>query len=69
MVGNLVLSRKLDEVICVGDDITITVVEIRSDKVKLSIKAPSYCSVDRLEIREKKKSERTFRKELPPEGS
>lgn len=36
----LVLSRKLDETITIGDDITIRVVDIRGDKVRLGINAP-----------------------------
>lgn len=48
----LVLSRKKDEVIVIGDDIRITVVEIRGDKVRLGISAPCDMSVHRLEIYE-----------------
>lgn len=54
----LVLSRKLDEVICIGDSITIQVVSLRGDKVRLGITAPDDVSVDRLEIREIKDAER-----------
>lgn len=55
----LVLSRKRDEVICIGDDITITVVDIRGDKVRLGIKAPRDVPVHRKEVAEAiKKQER-----------
>ena len=46
----LVLTRKRDERIVIGDDIVITVVEIRGGKVKLGVEAPSCVSVHRHEI-------------------
>jgi carbon storage regulator CsrA len=46
----LVLSRKINEVITIGSDITITVVEIRGDKVRLGINAPKECPVWRAEL-------------------
>lgn len=49
----LVLSRKLDEVIMIGDDVRITVVELRGDKVKIGIEAPKEIPVHRLEVYEK----------------
>lgn len=48
----LVLSRTRDESIVIGDDVMITVVEIRGDKVKLGISAPLSVSVHRLEVYE-----------------
>ena len=46
----LVLSRKTDEVITVGDNIRITVNEIRGDKVRLGIDAPRDIEVHREEV-------------------
>jgi carbon storage regulator len=46
----LVLSRKRNEVIMIGDDIKITVLEIRGDKVRLGITAPANVPVHRLEV-------------------
>ena len=46
----LVLSRKRNEVIKIGDEIIITVVEIRGDKVRLGIQAPRDVRIDREEI-------------------
>ncbi len=48
----LVLSRKKDESIIINDHITVTVVEIRGDKVRLGIEAPKEISVHRQEVHE-----------------
>lgn len=48
----LVLSRKKDESIVINDDITIVVVEIRRDKVRLGIEAPKDVPVHRKEVYE-----------------
>ena len=46
----LVLSRKRDEAILLGDDIKIVVIDIRGDKVRLGIEAPSELPVHRQEV-------------------
>ncbi|MDI3281006.1 MAG: carbon storage regulator CsrA [Bacillota bacterium] len=46
----LVLTRKLDESIIIGDNIKLTVVEIRGDQVKLGIEAPREIPVHREEV-------------------
>ena len=46
----LVLSRKKNESIVISDDIVVTVVEIRGDKVRLGIKAPRDIPVHRREV-------------------
>lgn len=43
----LVLSRRINQTIQIGDDIVVTVVEIRGDKVRLGIKAPKYVPIIR----------------------
>jgi len=48
----LVLSRKKNESIVINDDITIVVVEIRGDKVRLGIEAPKEIPVHRNEVYE-----------------
>jgi carbon storage regulator len=48
----LVLSRKKNESIIINDDITVTVVEIRGDKVRLGIVAPKQIPVHRQEVHE-----------------
>jgi len=46
----LVLTRKVDESIMIGDDTEVTVVEIKGDSVKLGISAPRKITVHRKEI-------------------
>lgn len=48
----LVLSRKRDEQVVIGDDIVVTVVEIRGDRVRLGISAPRDVPVHRREVYE-----------------
>lgn len=48
----LVLSRKKNESIIINDDITIVVVEIRGDKVRLGVEAPKEVPVHRNEVYE-----------------
>ena len=54
----LVLSRKKDEKIVIGDNITIMVIEIRGDKVRLGIEAPREVTVHRQEVYEAIQRER-----------
>jgi carbon storage regulator len=46
----LVLSRQRDESIMIGDDVEITIVDVRGDKVRLGITAPKSIPVHRREI-------------------
>jgi carbon storage regulator len=46
----LVLSRQRDESIIIGDNIVITIVDIRGDKVRLGIEAPTEIPVHRQEV-------------------
>ncbi len=48
----LVLSRQRDQSIIIGDDVVITIVDVRGDKVKLGIQAPKEISVHRQEVYE-----------------
>ena len=48
----LVLSRQRDESIIIGDNIIVTIVDIRGDKVRLGIEAPTEISVHRQEVYE-----------------
>ena len=48
----LVLSRHRDESIMIGDDVVITIVDIRGDKVRVGIDAPKDIPVHRREVYE-----------------
>lgn len=62
----LVLSRQRDQSIVIGDNIIITVVEIRGDKVRLGIEAPSEIPVHRKEVYEAIKRENLRAAQLDP---
>ncbi len=48
----LVLSRQRDESIIIGDDVVVTIVDVRGDKVRLGIDAPTEIPVHRREVYE-----------------
>ena len=62
----LVLSRQRDETIMIGDDIEITVVDIRGDKVRLGINAPRETQVHRKEVYDAIKRENQQASKLDP---
>lgn len=63
----LVLSRQKDETIIIGDDIEVTVVDIRGDKVRLGINAPKSVPVHRKEVYEQIKRENREAAQVKPE--
>ena len=46
----LILSRKVDEKIKIGNDITITIIELHGDQVKIGVEAPKDVKVFRQEV-------------------
>jgi len=60
----LVLSRKRDERIMIGDEISLLVVDIRGDKVRLGIEAPSDVTVHRKEVYEAIQREQALEAEV-----
>ncbi len=46
----LILSRKTNQKICVGDSIEITIIDVRGDQVKIGVQAPKSVKVFRKEI-------------------
>ena len=63
----LVLSRQRDETIMIGDDIEVTVVDIRGDKVRLGITAPREVSVHRKEVYDAIRRENRAAAQVKPE--
>ncbi len=46
----LILSRKVDEKIKIGSDITLTIIEVKGDQVKVGVEAPKNVKVFRQEV-------------------
>jgi carbon storage regulator len=46
----LVLARRINQSIMIGDDVEIVIVDIKGDQVKIGVKAPKYVSVHRTEV-------------------
>ena len=63
----LVLSRQRDETIMIGDDIEVTVVDIRGDKVRLGITAPKEITVHRKEVYDAIRRENRAAAQVKPE--
>ncbi len=63
----LVLSRQRDESIIIGDNIVITIVDIRGDKVRLGITAPRHIQVHRKEVYDAIKRENEQAAKLKPQ--
>jgi carbon storage regulator len=65
----LVLSRQRDESIIIGDNITVTIVDIRGEKVRLGIDAPTEIPVHRHEIHEAIQRENLRASQLDPKDA
>jgi carbon storage regulator len=65
----LVLSRTRDESIIIGDNVVVTVVDVRGDKVKLGIEAPQDVTVHRREVYEAIRRENQQAAKLRPEDA
>jgi carbon storage regulator len=65
----LVLSRRKDEQIVIGDRITLTIVDVRGDKVRLGIDAPKDVPVHRREVYDAIRRQMASRERQRPEKS
>ena len=61
----LILSRKTDEKIKIGEDITLTIIEIRGDQVQIGVEAPKNVKVFRQEVFNAIKNENKSAAEIP----
>lgn len=58
----LILTRRAGETLMIGDDITVTVLGVKGNQVRLGVNAPADVEVDREEIYKKKQKERDLAK-------
>ncbi|MFH1918843.1 MAG: carbon storage regulator CsrA [Planctomycetota bacterium] len=65
----LVLSRQRDQSIIIGDDVVVTIVDIRGDKVRLGIEAPTEIPVHRREVYEAIQRENLRASRLEPKDT
>lgn len=61
----LVLTRKIDESITIGHSITVSVLEVKGNQVKLGVKAPKNIPINRTEVYEKIMSENIKASQAP----
>ena len=64
-----VLSRQRDESIIIGDNVVVTIVDIRGDKVRLGIDAPTEIPVHRREVYEAIQRENLRASQLDPKDA
>ena len=62
----LILSRKIDEKIMIGDDISVSIIEIRGDQVRIGVDAPKKVKVYRQEVFDAIKAENKAAAESKP---
>ena len=65
----LVLSRQRDESIIIGDNIIVTIVDVRGEKVRLGIDAPTEIPVHRREVHEAIQRENLRASQLEPKDA
>ena len=54
----LILTRRLGEKLMIGEEVLVTVLDIKGDQVRIGIKAPRHVAVDREEIAQRKQRDR-----------
>lgn len=63
----LVLTRKINQSIIIGDDVEVVVLEVRGEQVRLGIRAPKSVAVHRKEIYEQIQAENRAASQVRPE--
>ncbi|MDR2922631.1 MAG: carbon storage regulator CsrA [Treponema sp.] len=62
----LILSRKINEKVMIGDDITVSIIEVRGDQVRIGVDAPKSVKVFRREVFDAIKAENKAAAESTP---
>jgi carbon storage regulator len=57
----LILTRRVGETVCIGNDVQVTVMAVNGAQARLGIKAPKNVTVDREEVAQRKQTERNAR--------
>jgi len=65
----LVLSREKDQSIMIGDDVKITIIDVRGDKVRLGFEAPKTIPIHRQEIYDAIQREKQKKNATKPDGT
>ena len=65
----LILTRRVGETLMIGDEVTVTVLGVKGNQVRIGINAPKDLAVHREEIYQRIRRELEGRKDLPESGS
>lgn len=57
----LILTRKVGETLCVGEDITVTVLGVKGNQIRIGVNAPMHVEVHREEIKQRIDAERALK--------